>query len=266
MTLNRIGSISALGLAGLLTLTACSSGDSSGTTASTAAGEGVDSEQVLTNYFNAFASNDIDDMTAMVRNAAAGSPAFLYARNQIATQRAAESANQAYPPSTVTVSGDTVTLVEDIPADATEEEKQDATTTYKEFTFAQDGKLESWTSDPGGPLAPRVQAQSGRGSTGRLTIKATTSYVNNAGNLAVTYSVINKSKAKAQVSPDGYVNPNRRQVDVATFTGSLDVSPGAFADERASIENGKPGGKLLFNVYFTGSTVPLTTVTVPVAK
>lgn len=243
----------------------CSSGGST-TPESATSDNPADTEQVLTNYFNAFATNDIDDMGAMLKNAAPGSPAFLYARNQIATQRAAESANQSYPPDTVTVSGDTVTLVQDIPEDATDKERQDATMTYKEFSFAPDGKLDSWTADPGGPLAPRIKAQSGKGSAGGITIKASTSYINGDGNLAVTYTVKNKAKAKAQISPDGYVNPDRRQVDIATFTGSLDVSPGSFADERALIENGKPGGKMLFNVYVTGSTVPAPTITVPVAK
>lgn len=265
MEINKGMSFAILAAASILLTAACSSGDTA-TTSDEQTAEAADTEQVLNNYFTGFATNDIDDMEAMLKNSAPGSPAFLYGRNQIATQRAAESANQSFPASTATVSGDTVTLIEDLPAEATEAERQEATTTFQDFAFASDGKLETWTSDPGGPLAPRIKAQSGRGSSGGVTIKATTSYVNNGGNLAVTYSVRNKAKSKAQVTPDGYINPDRRQVDIATFTGSLDVAPGAFADERASIENGKTGGKMLFSVYITGSTVPPTTITVPVAK
>ncbi|MEI2718263.1 MAG: hypothetical protein V9E98_14950 [Candidatus Nanopelagicales bacterium] len=253
----------------LLALAACSSGTTSTSGESAAAsGEPAGSEQVLTDYFTAFATQDSGDMKPMLKSSAPGSPAFLYARHQINGALAGESANVSSDPSEVTVSGDSVTLVDEalLDEDSSEAERQEATTVYKDFTFAPDGRLDTWTSEPGGPLAPRVKAQSGSGSSGKVTVKASTSYVTNDGDLAVTYTVRNKSNDKAQLTPDGYLNPNRRQVDVSTYTGMLDLSPGAFADERASIDNGQPGGKLIFQVYFVGSTSPMTSITVPIAK
>lgn len=256
----------AIGLAIVaVALAGCSSSGGSDTVGATSAP--AESEQVLNNYFNAFATDEASEMEPMLDNAEADSPAYLYAEHQINNALADEAANQSSSASTVAVSGDEVTMIDEslLPADATEEERAEVTTTYREFEYASDGKLVTWTAEPGGSLEGRVLAQDGIGTSGKVTIKAKTSYVTNAGDLIVTYDVRNKSKDQAMVTPKGYVNADKRQVQIATGTGSLDLAPGSFATEAASMENGEPGGKMTFTVYFTGTPTPPVTITVPVS-
>lgn len=219
----------------LLLIAGCSSGSSNGS----------DHEQTLGAYFNAFGTQEASKMEPMLTAAAKGSPAYIYAEHQINAALAQESANETQEPDTITVDGDTVTQTLKLPEDATEEQKKEATNTYTDFQFSADGLLETWTSEPGGALAPRIQAQTGKATSGQVSVDLKTAYETNGGSLMVTFEVNNKSNKKANVSITGYVNPDGRQVKVATTPYSFDPAAGSFATGSGLITNGKRGGKLI---------------------
>lgn len=92
------------------------------------------------------------------------------------------------------MSGDEVTLVDGSVADtSTKEERARAPVVFKDFEFAPSGKLVSWTSQPGGPLAPRMLAQWASETVDEVTVQLKTSYVSNPGPLVITYEVRNGS-------------------------------------------------------------------------
>lgn len=227
----------------------------------------ANSTEVLKSYFEGLASDDSAQMQAMLKYAAPDSPAQLYAEHQILNQEADEAANSgSSTPDSVTVEGDKVTITQDLPNDATDAQRKEATTVFTDFAFSPDGNIETWTAEPGGPLASRVQRQSGKGTSAGVTISAQTSYVTNSGDLVVAYEVRNATKNTVNINPRGYLNPNGRQVQVATTTGSLKLSPKASAGDAASITNGRPGGKLIFDIYSDGGSYQSSAITVPISQ
>jgi len=259
-----VSALAGLGLVAAASLGGCSSSSQDTTAAETP--EGIDTEQVLTEYFTPFAENDPAEMEAMLEVAAADSPAYLYAEHQINNALADEAANLLPEPDQLEVTADEVTLtISGLAEDATEEEVADATTVFRDFQYSPDGKLVTWDSEPGGPLEPRILAQSGSGRSGGVRIQVQTSYETNNGDLIVTYVVRNKSKYDATVYPQGYVTPQGRQVKVSTSSGSLELAPRTFATESAAISNGKPGGKLRFDGSLDSPTYTQFKITVPVS-
>lgn len=251
--------------AALLMMTACSSSDSGSGGSGSPAPAGTD--ETLATYFNAFATNDSGEMKPMLTAAEPGSPAEWYAEHQINGVMADEAANESQPADTVTIDGGTVTYVySGLPQDATEQQRKDATQIYKDFQFAGDGKIVTWTTDPGGALQGRITKQEGRATSGKVTITAKTAYVTNTGDLSITYDVKNKSNQQATVTPKGYINPDKRQAKVQGTPYNAELSPGSFTTASGLVENGEPGGKLVFTLYVTGSTTPPVDLTVPITK
>ncbi len=265
MRIRGMSAIAGLGLAAVALLGGCGSSGQESTAVETP--EGIDSEQVLTDYFTPFAGHDPAEMEAMLEVAVADSPAYLYAEHQINSSLADEAANALPEPDQLEVTADEVTITTSgLAEDATEEEVAEATTVYRDFQYSPDGKLVTWNSEPGGPLEPRILAQSGSGRSGGVRIEAQTSYETNNGDLVVTYVVRNKSKYDATVYPQGYVTPQGRQVKVATSSGSLELAPRTFATESAYVSNGTPGGKLRFEGNLDSPTYTQFKITVPVSE
>lgn len=226
---------------GIVAMTAagCSNNQSSDANA-----DAADHTQVLEQYFNAFATDVAAQMEPMKAAAAPNSPAYLYAVHQINAAIASEGANSPTTPSTATVTDGTVTMVtKGLDADTTEEQRKDATNVYSAFTY-ENGLISSWTTDPGGLLTPRISALTGSVTKLGITLTLKTAYVTNAGDLFITYDVQNKSKKKASVVVNGYLNPDGRQVQVSATPYQLAPIPGAFATGMAQITNGKLGGSL----------------------
>ncbi|MFA7266148.1 MAG: hypothetical protein WC054_07535 [Candidatus Nanopelagicales bacterium] len=218
-----------------LTLSACGSSQADG---------GEDHTPVLQEYFNAFATDVAAQMEPMKSAAAPDSPAYLYAVHQINLALASESANGDVAASTATISEDQVTMVrQGLDADITEEQRAEATTTYSNFTY-ENGLLASWTANPGGDVAPRITPVSGSVTKLGVTLALKTAYIANSGDLFITYEVLNKSKKKASVVVNGYLNPDGRQVQVSATPYQVAPVPGAFASGYAVVTQGKLGGSL----------------------
>lgn len=247
----------ALGAVAALALAGCSSNNaSSGTSASPG---GDDHEATLKTYFDAFATDKSTTMEPMLTASAPGSAANLYAQHQINGAIAGESAGGSADPSTVTVSGEEVTMVRQLPNDATEQQKQDATNVYKDFTYSADGLIESWVSVPGGPLAPRISAQTGTATSAKETVALKTAYETNSGALIITMEVTNKNTKKVPVSITGYITPEGRQVQVALSPSQLGPAPGTFTTAMATASNAKRGGKLIVQFdYKNDVQIPVT--------
>ena len=265
MRKNGVSALAVLGLVATALLGGCSSSGQDTTAAETP--DGVDTEQILTEYFTPFAGHDPAEMEAMLEVSVPDSPAYIYAEHQINNSLADEAANALPDPDQLELTADQVTLTTSgLADDATEEEVVDATTVYRDFQYSPDGKLVTWNSEPGGPLEPRILAQDGSGRSGGVRIEAVTSYETNNGDLVVTYTVRNKSKYDATVYPQGYVTSQGRQVKVATSSGSLELAPRTFATEAAYISNGTPGGKLRFEGSLDSPTYTQFKITVPVSE
>ncbi len=205
-----------------------------------------DQSQVLKTYFEAFATAKSSTMDPMLSSSVPDSPAYTYAAHQINAAVAQEGDNAAAGDSTVTVEDSVVTMVrKGLDADATEEQRKEVTTIYRDFEFGPDGLIRTWTADPGGVLTERIAAQSGSATSGKVTITVKTVYLTNDGSLGLTYDVTNKSSKKATVDLAGYINPDGRQVKVAATPYQMDPAPGSFSTGYASITAGKRGGKLI---------------------
>ncbi|MFZ1362009.1 MAG: hypothetical protein WAS05_03605 [Candidatus Nanopelagicales bacterium] len=231
--------LGALMTAVALTLTACGGGSDSSQS-------GSENEQTLSTYFNAFATNDATQMEPMLKAAEPGSPAEVYAKHQINTQVANESANETDEPDVAEIDGDTVSLHPNFSDEATDEEKKDATTIYKDFVFSSNGLIETWTTEPGGLLTPRISAQTGKATQGKVTVQLQTAYVTNSGDLYVTWSAKNSGGKAVDISVAGYVNSDGRQVQVTSTPYQTKPISGSHTETSSTIENGKLGGKLIF--------------------
>ncbi|MEI8082669.1 MAG: hypothetical protein WCI74_12575 [Actinomycetes bacterium] len=230
-----------------LSAAGCSSSSSSGSspTPTAASSTSQDHSQILTTYFNAYGTRNPTTMAAMLSSAAKDSPAYVFGQHQINTSLAYLSDNIDPIPLTVTVAGDTVTTVDELPADATANERAAATSVYRDFQFSPEGLIQTWTTVPGGPLAPRIAAQSATATKSAVTVSLKTSYQTPAGGLFLTYDVSNGSTTGTSVAVVGYVNPDGRQVSSDNTPPKLSPHPAAFTTGRSHISNGIRGGQLI---------------------
>ena len=227
-------------------------GCSSGSSSESDAPEGA--TETLQTYFDAFATQDSKDMEPMLETSEKGSPAHMYAQHQINLAVAQESAGDSGEPDYVTVEDDRVTLRSGLISEAdfeelSEEEQADVVTVFSNFEYSTDGQLQTWVSEPGGPLADRIASQNGKATIGKVNIKLVTSYLSNGDSLFITIDVLNKSGADQSVTATGYTTPDKRQVKVSSTPYNTELKPGTRADLYVVIENGEPGGKLQFDVY-----------------
>lgn len=238
----------AVATASILLVAGCSSsGEASGESPNS---QGADNTAVLGKYFNAFATDKSSTMAPMLEASEPGSPAYLYAQHQINGATASEAAGNSAKPATVDVTDTTVTMKQDVATDATDAQIKEATNVYSSFQYSTAGLIQTWTADPGGPLAGRISAQSAKGKAGGVAVTLRTAYLTNSGDLSVTFDAKNTGSKKASLTPTGYVNPDGRQVKVVTTGGSLDLQPGSFATDALSVTAGKNGGTLIFQVDY----------------
>ncbi len=124
------------------------------------------------------------------------------------------------------------------------------------FTGAQTGpggRLVTWTSDPGGPLAGRVVA--GPPTTvrvGQVRVTGRYQYVNGDGDLRVSLRVV--ADREDDLAAVRY-RPGARTATLGSQgqTGVITVKPGVNW-AIASVESGRPGGELLLRTYDTDGT------------
>lgn len=250
--------VASVSIAAVMAVGGCSSAASPSAEPPSSTASAVNHVPVLTNYFDAFATDRAAEMAPMLTNSEPGSPAYLYAQHQINAATASESANSSPAPSTITVTQDSVTLLSQLPNEPTEQQKIDATNVYSSFEYAPSGLITAWTADPGGPLAPRISAQSSKVTSAKVTVALKTAYATNSGDLSVTFDVTNKSGKKANVTITGYINPDGRQVKVVNTPYAADPAPGSFSTSAASVVSGQRGGKLIVQFdYQTDKKLPV---------
>lgn len=211
----------------------------------------VDHSQVLKQYFDAFGTDSAVAMQPTLTLVAPNSPAYLYTQYQISTNLADTVAK--VPPRiwTATVTGDMVSMVQNFTRTPTKKERAQGIAIYKDFQFSPEGLIQTWTSDPGGPLAPRIAAQTATATKDNVTISLKIAYSTNLGDLYVTYEAANRSGNKATVYVRRYINPNGRPGKGWNMPfKQLHPAAGGSATGYSGSTNGQRGGYLL--VEFNG--------------
>ncbi len=219
----------------------CSSGEpatstgSSSSAASANAPAAVDPAETIKGYFEAAGNLDFDAMEA---NAAPGSPAALYAKSR----------------RIIDVDGTTATSVQTTATEAVLDWGNDSQYTFNDFQFDDTGKLVTWTTSPGGPLAPRIQEFNKTVRVGTTKIQFVGQYVANDGALVLPIRVSNPSSQQVRLAPRNYVNPNGRQLSTditqGDTTGVMEMAPKARDIGYISTsKGGKPNGRLTVYTY-----------------
>jgi hypothetical protein len=227
----------------LMAIAGCSSTPSASSDSSASAT--ADNTPVLKAYFDSFGTDRVSTMEPMLANSEPGSPANVYAQHQLNAATASESANNSPAPSSVVVESSKVTMQQELPKDPTDQQTAEATNTYSSFEYSPSGLITTWSTEPGGALAPRISSQASEVTSGKVTVLLNTAYATNSGDLSVTFTVRNKSGEKANVLISGYINPDGRQVKVTNTPYLADPAPRSFSTGSATIVSGKRGGKLI---------------------
>lgn len=204
-------------------------------------------------YLDAWADNDVRRMR---RESAPGAPARDFA-NYWGEVLAAGRVDTDSP--TVNIAEDSATVRY---SDGTEY-------WFRDFRFDPDGRLVSWTSDPGGPLAERiVGGPTIDGELGPVTVHVRQQYRNTDDDLRITMSVRNSSGRAVRVGARAYVSPGGSRTHAALGSdGRTGVVPIAGTTAQAvvvAVPDARPGGRLsLFAYVGNGKPVGETVVQLP---
>lgn len=199
-------------------------------------------------YFEAFASEDLSRMGAMLDNSLEGSPAALYATHQIANVRALGSAPL---PASVEVTEDNIVLrstTYDLKGDEVEE-----ATNYSHFEVDGD-RLTAFTVDDI-PLADRIRAGDPIGTSGDgVTVRVVTAYLTARGDLWLNLDITNARGDVVEVADYEWslVTPDGRQLapsENLCCPTAPSVEPSATAGHIAMFEQVRLGGTLRFVAF-----------------
>jgi hypothetical protein len=97
----------------------------------------------------------------------------------------------------------------------TEQDGSRSTTTYTDSEFDENGLLVTWTSDPGGPLAPRIAEMDQSASRNSLTVEFSYAYESNGGAVVMPVRVVNDRADRGEVSVFTYVQPSGERLEAA---------------------------------------------------
>lgn len=206
----------------------------------------LDTQQTLTNYFEAFASGDPAKMREMRRNSQKGSPADLYAIHQLAVA----NASSGFDRDEVSIGEGQVTLTSGSAAAGNK-----TSDVYEDFQFDDEGRLITWSVRQSGPLEDRIQRLSGVITSNNVKFELLTAYETNAGELSVTAKMTNKGDTAVDVNVSAYINPKGRQINVNAY---YTPRPGAYVEGYMGLGNSTIGGTLI--IQFDYSTTREMTV------
>lgn len=201
--------------------------------------EAPDTTETLTAYFDGLDDLSEEGAQVMAANASPNSPAAQYAGYWGALQRTPSNYE-----SETRIEDELVVSTTTLPDGTTD------STTFTDFEFDDEGLLVTWTSDPGGPLAPRITAMTQTTERNGLTVEFTYAYESNSGSLAMPVRVANARADTGLLSVSTYVQPSGEQLEGRT-TGEttapffVEVEGGAFLFDSIFVEGGELGGTVL---------------------
>lgn len=197
-------------------------------------------------YFEAFATDDLSRMGAMLDASVEGSPAALYATHQIAFTRAIG------PGFGTTVDASDTEIVLTATYFDLSGNEVDESTTYADFAVEGD-KLAGFTVD-GVPIADRIRGGAPEGTSGDgVTVRIVTAYQTARGDLALNVDIANGRESVVEIADYEWslVTPDGRQVglneELAVVPPS--VEPGATAGHIVVYEQVGLGGTLRFVAF-----------------
>lgn len=201
--------------------------------------EAAATAETLAAYFDGLDDMSEEGAEVMMQNASPGSPAALYAGFWGDGGRTPASFEAS-----TRIDGDTAVL------SSTAQDGTVTTTRYSQFEFDDDGLLVTWTSDPGGPLAPRIMAMNQTAERNGLSVEFSYAYESNSGDLAMPVRVVNYRADTGRVSAYTYIQPSGQQLDGRTFGANTtpffaEVEGGAFLFDTFYVEGGELGGTAL---------------------
>jgi len=219
--------IAIMGMAGFL-VAGCSSSQDDATS-------GADSPvaQTVRTYFDATANRQFEEAAATSNP---GSPARAYA--EFFKNQALVGIPDSEVPSTVTTSASEATLTD---PDGT-------TTSYGTFEFGPAGLLNTWTSTPGGPLAPRIDGTDIDVPLGLINVRILGQYQYGTGGLGIVVTVSNPTNEEVSLLTRSYVSPDGVQrsteIQSGSTSGSVWLEPKATAYALIYAADSTPRGRL----------------------
>ncbi len=226
-------------------LAACSGDGPAGVDAPQSSQGPVRAGERLSAYFAAWAANEPNDM---IRNSAPGSPARSYARYWSDLLRAGRVDAAA---AQVEVRADRAILRYE---DGTEYVLADVATDPR-------GRVVTWRTDPGGPLARRIVAGPAKAvEVGPAVVVVRRQYRNSEGGLRITMAVRNTTDQTARLGLRAYVSRDGRRLPGSLgsggSTGEVAVPGRDRAAVVAAVPGARPGGSLVLYAYARDRQVP----------
>ncbi len=268
-------STAAVALAMMSVLAAGCSSEDGDTAATPEASATPEPGEIIAAYFEGLGDEDADAMAAA---ASPGSPAADYADywadmielDQLSSRTVTTSDTEAQVTKSGGLTADNAEGGDTVIEGETQAPDADDTAVFADFTFDDNGLMETWTETPGGPLQPRIVATPKKVKVGQVKLAIRNQYQWPDGTLWITAKASNSAKQTVQLVEEDYITPKGKQLGgtIGDYdsTGVVTVRGKASTMLYFQIDKADTVGGTLFVYTFPdggGTTIAEATIKLP---